>query len=88
MDYIIDACIAAVFVLIVILGAKNGFVKTFLGIVAAVGTLFAAESLSRLLAPRVYERFFSQKVYDTIRLTLRSRQAALRPGKRQKRCLM
>ncbi len=87
MDYIIDACIAAVFVLIVILGAKNGFVKTFLGIVAAVGTLFAAESLSRLLAPRVYERFFSQKVYDTIRLTLEKQTGGASSGQKAKAVL-
>jgi len=70
VDFIVDIILLSIFALIVIFGAVNGFIKTVLGIVATIAAFFLAYELSALLAPKLYESFLNERVFEAIKTKL------------------
>jgi len=70
MEFVVDIILLMIFALIVIFGAVNGFVKTVLGIVATIAAFILAYELSALLAPKLYESFLNERVFETIKSRL------------------
>ncbi len=77
MGLILDIAFIIVFVLMVILGAYKGAVKTILGIAALLLAALLAFKLGGYLAPMVYERFFSEAAASAIQANLPDEGAAL-----------
>ncbi len=66
MAYVIDILLLVAFFGMIAVGAAKGFVKSVLGMVAMIAAFAIAYQLSAVLAPVVYDRFISQRVYETI----------------------
>lgn len=66
MAYAVDILLLVTFFAMIVSGAVKGFVKSILGMVAMIAAFALAYQLSAVLAPIVYDRFISQRVYETI----------------------
>lgn len=76
MEFIVDIILLMIFAAIVIMGAVNGFVKTVLGIVAALAAFLIAYKLSAVFAPQFYESFLNERVFEAIKARLVDAQDA------------
>lgn len=66
MFYAVDILLILVFFVMIVVGARKGFVKTILGMIATIAAFIVAYQLSAVLAPVIYDRFISHRVYETI----------------------
>jgi len=70
LQYAVDAVLVVLFAVCVIMGIRNGFVKTILTFVAVALSLAAAVMLSRSLAPVVYDKYVDERAYNSIHARL------------------
>lgn len=70
MSFLVDLILLAIFASMIIAGARNGFVKTVLGLASLLIALFLAVQLSGMLAPTVYKAFLDDGVYKAIHTRL------------------
>ncbi|HOO25503.1 MAG TPA: CvpA family protein [Clostridiales bacterium] len=66
MPNIFDFALILIFLASVIYGISKGFVKSIMGILAAIVSFYLAYTLSPILAPKIYDMFFSQRVTEAI----------------------
>ncbi len=67
MAYAVDILLLLAFFGMIVVGAAKGFVKSILGMVAMIAAFILAYQLSAVLAPVIYDRFISERVYETIK---------------------
>lgn len=70
LQYVVDAVLVIVFAVCVIMGIRNGFIKTILTFAAVALALVAAVMLSRSLAPVVYDKYVDERAYKSIHARL------------------
>lgn len=66
MVYAVDILLLLAFFTMIAVGAAKGFVKSVLGMVAMIAAFAIAYQLSAVLAPVIYDRFISQRVFEAI----------------------
>ncbi len=66
MAYAVDILLLVTFFTMIAVGVTKGFVKSVLGMVAMIAAFAIAYQLSAVLAPVIYDRFISQRVFETI----------------------
>ncbi len=66
MEFAVDIILLLVFASMLITGIVKGFVKSVLGMIAMAAAFFLAYQFSAVLAPVIYERFLSERVFDLI----------------------
>lgn len=70
LQYAVDAVLVILFAVCVIMGIRNGFIKTILTFAAVALALVAAVMLSRSLAPVVYDKYVDERAYNSIHARL------------------
>lgn len=81
LEFAIDIILLLLFTGMIIIGVKKGFVKTILGFVAMAAAFFIAYQLSAVLSPVIYERFLSERVFETIKMNLTDASGATAAAK-------
>jgi uncharacterized membrane protein required for colicin V production len=66
----LDIILLLAFFWMVTIGAVKGFVKSVLGMVALIAAFVIAYQLSAVLAPIIYDRFISERIYEAINTKL------------------
>lgn len=66
MAYLLDGLVLALFVLLVWLGHRNGFIKTAAGVVSFVAALVLASMLAGPVSAFVYDSFVQPTVVDSL----------------------
>lgn len=67
MAYAVDILLLLAFFGMIVVSAAKGFVKSVLGMLAMIAAFVIAYQLSAVLAPVIYDRFISERVYETIK---------------------
>lgn len=63
MSFIIDVCVVCVLCYFIFSGYKNGIVKSILGIVSSVISIFISSKLAPLISKSIYDNFIYHSLY-------------------------